>query len=99
MKNSILIEDVSVSYSKKKNQLENINLKIKNGTFLGITGVNGSGKTTLIQLLNGLIPHEIQAKLTGNVFIDDTNTRSKSVSYFARKVGMLFQNPDFMLFN
>jgi len=99
MKKGISIENVSVSYNKNKYQLNNINLHIKEGTFLGITGVNGSGKTTLIQLLNGLIPHEIQAKFSGNVFIDEINTRSKSVSYFASKIGMLFQNPDFMLFN
>jgi energy-coupling factor transporter ATP-binding protein EcfA2 len=99
MKNGISLDNISVSYSKNTPQLENINLRIKSGTFLGITGVNGSGKTTLIQLLNGLIPHEIQAKLTGSVFIDEINTRSKSVSYFARSIGMLFQNPDFMLFN
>jgi energy-coupling factor transport system ATP-binding protein len=95
----IVIENVSVSYEKNKNQLEKINLAIKKGTFLGITGVNGSGKTTLIQLLNGLIPHEIPAKLTGNVFIDGINTRTKPVSFFAKEIGMLFQNPDFMLFN
>lgn len=99
MINGIVLKNVSVSYAKNIKQLENINLTIKNGTFLGITGVNGSGKTTIIQLLNGLIPHEISAKLTGDVFIDEINTRKKPVSFFAKKIGMLFQNPDFMLFN
>lgn len=99
MKNGISLQNVSVSYAKNTHILENINLEIKSGTFLGIVGVNGSGKTTLIQLLNGLIPHEIQAKLTGDIVIDEINTRSKQVSYFAGKIGMLFQNPDFMLFN
>jgi len=99
MKSGIRLENVSVSYTKSKQQLENVNLTINEGAFLGIIGVNGSGKTTLIQLLNGLIPHEIPAKFTGNVFVDEVNTRSKSVSYFAKKIGLLFQNPDFMLFN
>jgi len=99
MTNGISLKQVSVSYAKNITQLKDITLHIKNGTFLGITGVNGSGKTTLLQLLNGLIPHEIQAKLAGNVFIDNINTRRKPVSFFARKIGMLFQNPDFMLFN
>lgn len=67
--------------------------------FLGITGVNGSGKTTMVQLFNGLIPNEIQGNLSGGVYIDGINTRHKPVSFFASKVGMLFQNPDFMLFN
>lgn len=99
MKIGILLENVSVSYSRNSFQLRNIDLTIKKGSFFGITGVNGSGKTTLIQLLNGLIPHEIPGKLTGNVLIDGINTIQQPVAYFAKKVGMLFQNPDFMLFN
>lgn len=99
MVNGISLENVTVNYSNKVKQLDTINLIIKSGTFLGITGINGSGKTTLIQLLNGLIPHEIPANLTGSVVVDGVNTKTKSVSFFARKIGMLFQNPDFMLFN
>ncbi len=99
MKQGISIENVSLSYNKKSNQLENINLNISKGTFFGISGVNGSGKTSFTQLLNGLIPHEIHGKLKGNVYIDGINTRHHSVAFFAKKIGMLFQNPDFMLFN
>ena len=31
--------------------------------------------------------------------IDNVSTQTKSVAYFAKKVGMVFQNPDFSLFN
>jgi len=99
MKNGIQLENVSFSYAAGTSQLKNIPLQIPKGTFLGISGVNGSGKTTLSLLLNGLIPHEISGKLSGEVLIDGVNTKKKPVSYFAGKVGMLFQNPDFMLFN
>jgi len=61
--------------------------------------MNGSGKTTFTYLLNGLIPHQIEGRFSGNVIIDSINTRDKSVSYFSRKVGLVFQNPDFMIFN
>jgi energy-coupling factor transporter ATP-binding protein EcfA2 len=99
MNKGIQLENVTFSYNYGDLQLENISLQIPSGTFLGISGVNGSGKTTLGLLLNSLIPNEIQGKLTGNVFIDSIDTKKKPVSYFAGKVGMLFQNPDFMLFN
>lgn len=95
----IHIEHVSVQYGVGRSELDDITTTIPAGAFCGITGVNGSGKTTLTYLLNGLIPHQIDAKLTGNVLIDNVNTRSKPVSYFARKVGLVFQNPDFMIFN
>jgi energy-coupling factor transport system ATP-binding protein len=99
MQKGIELKSVSFSYSDGQPQLENISIKIPQSSFCGITGVNGSGKTTLGLLFNGLIPHEIQGKLTGDIFIDGVNTRSQPVSCFAKKVGMLFQNPDFMLFN
>jgi len=99
MNKGIQLNNVSFSYNSDTSLLKDISLQIAKGAFLGITGVNGSGKTTLGLLLNGLIPHEVEGKLKGNVFIDDTNTKKKPVSYFASQIGMLFQNPDFMLFN
>jgi energy-coupling factor transporter ATP-binding protein EcfA2 len=99
MNNGIQLDKVSFSYVSGSSQLKDISLQIPKGTFFGISGVNGSGKTTLSLLLNGLIPHEIQGKFSGEVLIDGVNTKKKPVSFFAGKIGMLFQNPDFMLFN
>lgn len=96
--NGISIEKVNFSYSKSQ-ELKNINLFIPKGSFTGITGINGSGKSTFLYLLNGLIPHQVVGSFFGNVFVDGVNTREKPVSFFSRKVGMVFQNPDFMIFN
>lgn len=95
----IQLKRVSFSYNKKQQILAQISLNINRGEFLGITGINGSGKSTFTYLLNGLIPHAIYGYLSGQVAIDGEDTRRKNVSYFARKVGMVFQNPDFSLFN
>lgn len=99
MQPGIRLENVHFSYHHQPPILSHINIQIPKGSFFAITGLNGSGKTTLTLTLNGLIPHEIEGKYQGNVFIDEENTRSKPVSFFAQKVGMVFQNPDFMLFN
>ena len=99
MKSGIVFNDVSFSYQENHFSLKNINLFIPKGAFCGITGLNGSGKTTLSLLMNGLIPQEIKGDFKGSVYIDGISTRIKPVSYFAQSVGMVFQNPDFMLFN
>lgn len=96
----IYLHDVSFRYSGAKvHSLSHLTMHIEKGTFLGVTGSNGTGKTTLTYLFNGLIPHEIDGKLEGEITIDSEQTSDKSVSYFAKKVGMVFQNPDHMIFN
>ena len=53
------IEFNSVSFKYKpeaeKNTLENINLKIKSGEFIGILGTTGSGKTSIINLISSSV--------------------------------------------
>lgn len=99
MKNGIVLDSLSFGYEKNSQELNNINLEIVKGSFCGIVGTNGSGKSTLTLLLNGLIPHEIKGNFQGNVYIDGVSTRDKPITYFAKQVGMVFQDPDFMLFN
>ncbi len=99
MKKGIFFDKVSLSYTEGLFQLKDVDLFIPQGSFFGITGINGSGKSTLTLLINGLIPHQIKADIKGKVYVDGVATISKPVSFFANKVGMVFQNPDFMLFN
>jgi energy-coupling factor transport system ATP-binding protein len=99
MDHTICFDHVSFGYPNKAHILSDITFCIPQGAFVGITGVNGSGKSTLTYFLNGLIPHSIPGRFTGNVTVNGISTRSKSVSYFSHSVGMVFQNPDFSLFN
>lgn len=50
----VAVADVSFSYNRLP-VLENINLTIRQGDFLGIIGPNGGGKTTLVKLILGLL--------------------------------------------
>ena len=75
--------------------LSNISLTIPEGEFLGIIGHTGSGKSTLIQHLNGLLlPTE------GSVLVDGLDTREKKLRKQIRSlVGMVFQYPEYQLFD
>jgi energy-coupling factor transport system ATP-binding protein len=97
--NNITLANVTFSYQKNTPILKNLSCTINSGTFLGIIGVNGSGKSTFSYLLNSLIPQVIKGNLSGEILIDGVSTQKNDSSYFAKKVGMVFQNPDFSLFN
>ena len=54
-KQTISLEDVSFSYSKKEPLLTSLNLKLNKGEIIGIKGRSGIGKTTLLNIIMGLI--------------------------------------------
>ncbi len=73
--------------------LKEINAAIKTGEFVGITGATGSGKSTLVQHFNGLLtPH------SGLVLFKGENVTKLKQSELARRVGLVFQNPNHQLF-
>ena len=74
--------------------LNGIDLEVKEGEFLAITGPSGAGKTTLCTAINGLIPHTFRGTMKGCVTVDGVNTLQQSVADLSRKVGMVFQDPE-----
>ena len=66
--------------------LNNINLKILEGSFTAIIGANGSGKTTLAKHFNALL-----TPTNGNVFVDEIDTKKDEASA-RKKIGFVFQN-------
>lgn len=75
--------------------LRDVTLTIGDGELIGLLGHTGSGKTTLVQHLNGLIrPTE------GRVVVDGLDITEKGVSLLEvrKKVGLVFQYPEYQLF-
>ena len=51
----IQIKKVSLSYVKGKKVIDNMSLKVENGTVFGFIGPNGAGKTTTIEMITGIL--------------------------------------------
>lgn len=96
---SILIDSVSFHYDSKDKILDSINFEIKENDFVAILGKNGSGKTSLTYCINGLIPHAIPGKLSGDIYIDGKNTKKITIGEISKKIGTVFQDPDLVIFN
>ena len=96
---SIKIENLTHIYMPKtpfeKKALDDVNLYIEDGEFIALIGHTGSGKSTLIQHLNGLLEPS-----SGKIIIDDVDITEKGVklSDIRKKVGLVFQYPEYQLF-
>ena len=64
----IQFKDVSFQYAGAETEsVHHINLDIKEGEFIVLTGASGCGKTTLTRIVNGLAEQFYEGKLRGNV--------------------------------
>ena len=95
----IKLDHVSYVYSKgtpfEKVAVNDVNVEIEKGAFVGVIGHTGSGKSTLVQHLNALLQ-----PTSGKVYIDgeDMWADPKQVRKFRFKVGLVFQYPEYQLF-
>lgn len=90
----VAFEQVSFSYDGERDALEDIELVVDDGEFLGVIGHTGSGKSTLVQLMNALL-----VPTAGRVLVDGMDTRERKLRRKVRTtVGLAFQYPETQLF-
>jgi energy-coupling factor transport system ATP-binding protein len=96
---SIEIKNINYTYGVGtafvKKALNNINLSIESGEFIGLIGHTGSGKSTLIQQINGLLKPD-----SGQVYVEGVSIFENGVNLrdIRQKVGLVFQYPEHQLF-
>ena len=94
---ALKVENISYTYMKKtpfeKKALDNVSFQIEAGTFTGIIGHTGCGKSTLIQHFNGLLRPD-----SGKIYINGKLTEGSDVKEMRKKVGLVFQYPEYQLF-
>lgn len=98
----IKVENIFYTYMKKASNvtlaLDDVSLNIEEGDFVAIVGETGSGKSTLVQCLNALIvPDKGQVQINDYV-INYKNRKSKKLRGLRRQVGLVFQFPEYQLF-
>lgn len=96
---AIKIENLEYVYMPgspfEKKALDNVNIEIEDGEFVGLIGHTGSGKSTLVQHLNGLIkPHSGKITVNGR----DTVQKGEELKKLRCDVGLVFQYPEHQLF-
>lgn len=91
--NAVEFRHVSFTYpDTEKPVLNDINFKIRSGSWTVLIGHNGSGKSTISKLTNGLLLPDADAN--SKIIVSGITLNSKTVWDVREKVGIVFQNPD-----
>ncbi len=91
----IEFRDFSFKYKDgEKNALNQVNLTIKKGEFVGIIGNSGAGKSTFTYAINGVIPHHYDGDFYGEVIVNGEDTVESSPTKLAQSIGSVFQDID-----
>lgn len=96
-----IIETKNLTYTYPggaKPSISDVSIKVEKGEFVLITGPSGCGKTTLCRCFNGLIPHFYQGELKGEAIVAGMDTTKHQTHAMAKRVGLVFQNPENQLF-
>ena len=86
--NELCIQNLNFSYPQKTGLLKNLNLVIKKGSCIGLSGVSGSGKTTLIKILAGFIKPDV-----ADILIDGESSNIYNNDHWFEKIAYLQQQP------
>lgn len=96
---SLIIDHLSYTYGEDTNlavkALNDINLVIPDGQFIGLIGHTGSGKSTLVQHLNGLL-----RATEGTIYYNgqDIYDSDFNMKEYRSRIGLVFQYPEHQLF-
>jgi len=87
LQGTINFEHISFRYQPDRPAvLQDINLHIKAGEFIGIVGRSGSGKSTLTKLIQHLYTPE-----SGRILVDGTNLHLVDTTWLRRQIGVVLQ--------
>ena len=96
---TLSVENLTYVYGEKspfqKTAIEDVTFSAKSGEIIGVIGHTGSGKSTLVQHFNGLLKAN-----SGKVLLDgvDIWKNPKEIRKIRFKIGMVFQYPEYQLF-
>ena len=98
----IQVKNIFYTYQKKATNatqaLMDVSLEIKDNDFVAIVGETGSGKSTLAQMFNALLVPDKGDVLVNDYVINYKNRKSKKLRGLRKQVGLVFQFPEYQLF-
>ena len=99
-RNVIDISNLSYTYpGREAPSLVGVDLTVRAGEFVLVSGPTGCGKSTLLRTMNGIIPHDSGGDLAGSVKVLGRETADAGLVWLSSRVGLVFQSPEDQLFS
>ena len=77
--------------------VQGVTLTVERGEWVALVGASGSGKSALAQLISGYLPRAGGGSRSGRVLVDGVDPAEAEIGEVARRVGVVFQDPDAQL--
>ncbi len=92
MKTKLSTQNLNISFGTK-HVLKNVNVTFNENEITALIGPSGCGKSTLLRSFNRMHDLSPDAKIEGNLFLEDLNLYSKNipVTEIRKRIGMVFQ--------
>ena len=95
----IRFQNVTYTYPfQDRPAVRGVDLHVRPGELVLVTGESGCGKSTLMRLANGLCPQYFGGVLKGAVLLDGTDAAGIPLKDMSRLAGTLFQDPEQQFF-
>ena len=82
----IKLENISFSYNKKKEFIQDLSLEFKSGEITTILGPNGSGKSTLLHMMSTYLKHK-----SGKIYLGDKDLGKLKQKEIAKYISCVYQ--------
>ena len=91
----IEVKDLCFKYQHEKPMiLDHLNLDIKDGEWLVITGDSGCGKSTFALGLAGFLIHIIPGEISGSIIVNESDVLKEGLASISEDVFLVQQNPE-----
>jgi phosphate transport system ATP-binding protein len=87
------VKNVNFYYGEKQT-LFDVNLSVATNKVTALIGPSGCGKSTLVRAMNRMHETVRNARLEGEILLDDQNILKQNVTMLRRRICMVFQRPN-----
>jgi energy-coupling factor transport system ATP-binding protein len=95
MANYLTLQDISFVYNEESHPVWNeLSCSFSRHTINLLLGPSGCGKSSLLYLIDGLIPHSLEGRLSGDVRLNGESIIRMEPRLLASRIGLVFQDPD-----